>query len=288
MKAAITLSPEESRRLIAKAIVEMDVVKEALEKGTIALPLCSSAGYVAEEIMGKSINIGHYYCGFIHDDGWCRLAPELRQEGRGELIFRQGEPIWLDFPRESILKYIADMGPDDVVVKSGNVIDVDGRIGILVGDPDGGEAGRYLPHIISKGIKSIVPMTINKTLPVHLDDLINNMGTKAIKRRWSYGLTCGMLPWHGIVVTEIEAFKWLTEVEALPCGAGGFGSGAGSVSFFLQGEEESIAKAWKLVREVKGEPILEDWAGDCENCSAQDADSPLTCSTRRKTTKKRS
>lgn len=281
MNAAITLTPEESRRLIAKAIVKMEVVNKALKMGTIALPLCSSAGYVAEELLGQPINLEHYFCGFIHANGWCRLSPELRQKGKGQLIIQNGKPIWLDFPRESILGYISNLGPNDVVIKSGNIIDADGNVGVLVGDPDGGEAGRYLPHIIAKGINSIVPMTINKTLPIRLDDLVRNMGTKNLSRQRTYGLTCGMLPWYGTVVTEIESFKWLTGVEAFPCGAGGFGSGAGCVSFFLQGEEKAIGEVWKLVKNIKGEPSLKDWDGDCKKCSSQQTDSPLTCSTRR-------
>ncbi|HZJ76853.1 MAG TPA: hypothetical protein VFC70_04005 [Oscillospiraceae bacterium] len=286
MKAAVTLTPEESRRLIAKAVVQMDVVKRAKETGIIALPLCSTAGFVAEEIIGEQINLEHYYCGFIHADGWCRLAPEVREPGRGQLIIVKGEPKWLDFPKESIRDYIAELGPNDVVVKSGNIIDADGKVGMLVGDPDGGEAGRYLHHIISKGINSIVPMTINKTLPVQLDDLVNGMGTKVLQRKHTYGLTCGVLPWFGTIVTEIESFKWLTGADALPCGAGGFGSGAGCVSFLLQGPEVYVENAWNLVREIKGEPILKTWPGDCKQCSAQTPESPLTCSARRKSRKK--
>jgi hypothetical protein len=282
MKATVTLTPEESRRFIAWAVAEMDIVKKAMKDRIIALSLCTSSGYVAEELLGQKIDMTLYCCGYIHEDGWCYMPPDSRVGPKtGELILKKGKPIWLRFPEESISDYISGMGPEDVIVKSGNVRDSEGRVGCLLGDPDGGEAGRYIPHILGKGIKLIVPTTINKTLPVHLDQLTSSMGTKAIQKKYSYGLVCGMMPLPGIVVTEIEAFKWLSHVEALPVAAGGFGSGAGCVSFLLQGAEEDVKKAWKLVGKVKGEPSLKDLIRNCRDCAAPTAASPLTCSTRR-------
>ncbi len=283
MKATVTLTPEESRRLIARAVAQMDVVKSAMRKGVIGLGLCTSSGYVAEELLGKKIDMTLYCCGYIHKDGWCYMPPENRVGANtGELIFLDGEPKWLRFPEESISNYISKMGPQDVIVKSGNIRDIEGRVGSLLGDPDGGEAGRYLPHILAKGITLIVPTTINKTLPVRLDQLLGAMGTKAIPKKYSYGLICGMLPLPGIVVTEIEAFKWLANVEALPVAAGGFGSGAGCVSFLLRGSEDEVDDGWSLVGKIKGEPRLEDLVRECRTCAAPTPASPLTCSTRRK------
>jgi len=283
MKATVTFTPEESRRFIAWAVVKMEIVKKAMKEGIVGLSLCTSSGYVAEELLGKKIDMTLYCCGFIHENGWCYMPPESRVgPSTGELVLKKGKPIWLRFPDESISDFISDMGPKDVIVKSGNLRDSEGRVGCLLGDPDGGEAGRYIPHILGKGINLIVPTTINKTLPVRLDQLTSNMGTKAIPKKYSYGLVCGMIPLPGIVVSEIEAFKWLGDVDALPVAAGGFGSGAGCVSFLLQGSEEAIKKAWRLVRKVKGEPRLEDVLRNCKDCAAPTSGSPLTCSTRRK------
>ena len=162
MKATVTLTPEESRRLIAWAIVEMDLVKSAMKKGIVALTLCTSSGYIAEELLGDKIDMTLYCCGYIHKDGWCYMPPESRVgPNTGELLFKNGKPIFLTFPKRSISDYISEMGPEDVIVKSGNVRDLEGRVGCLLGDPDGGEAGRYLPHILGKGIPLIVPTTIN-------------------------------------------------------------------------------------------------------------------------------
>ncbi len=279
--AAVTLTPEESRRLIAKAIAGMDVVKRAMREGTIGLAMCSSAAFVAEELLGRKVNRDLYCCGFIHEDGWCWVHPEARgTEGR-QLLLRRGTPRWLDYPRETIADYIQAMGPGDIIVKSGNVLDREGKVGVLVGDLDGGEAGRYAPYIQSGGLTSIVPMTISKALPVRLERITAGMGTKAkvIDRKRTYGVACGMLPWPGTVVTELEAFKWLADAEALPVAAGGFDTGAGCVSFLLQGSEDSVDRAWRLVRGIKGEPRLRNLVGECKTCEVYAAES---CSARRK------
>ena len=195
MKATVTLTPEESRRIIALAVADMDIVKKAMKKGLVGLTLCTSSGYIAEELLGKKIDMMLYCCGYIHSNGWCYTPPDSRVGPEtGELVFKDGKPIWLKFPDESISDFISKMGPQDVIVKSGSVLDSEGKVGCLLGDPDGGEAGRYIPHVLGKGITLIVPTTINKTLPVRLDQLIGQMGTKAIQRKYSYGLVCGMMP----------------------------------------------------------------------------------------------
>lgn len=280
MNAAVTLTPEESRRLIARAIAGMDVIRKAMKVGTIGLAMCSSAGYVAEELLGQKMDLSAYACGFIHADGWCYVAPERRGPGKGQLIIRRGIATWLDFPRESLADLIADMGPGDVIIKSGNVLDTEGRVGILVGDADGGEAGRYLSHIQARGITSVVPMTIAKALPVSLDNVTRRLGSKAksIDKRRAYGVACGMLPWPGTVVTELEAFQWLSGAEALPIAAGGYGSGAGCVSFYLEGPGDAVDKAWKLVHGIKGEPPLKELFGVCKTCEIYKEEA---CSARR-------
>jgi len=292
--AAVTLTPEESRRLIAKALAGMDVVKKAMREGTIGLAMCSSAAFVAEELLGHKVNRDLYCCGFIHEDGWCWVHPETRgteahgpnPQGCGQILLRRGAPTWLDYPRQTLADHIEAMGPGDIIVKSGNVLDREGKVGVLVGDLDGGEAGRYLPFIQRGEIISLVPMTISKALPVRLERITAGMGTKAkvIDRKRTYGVACGMLPWPGTVVTEIEAFKWLAGAEALPIAAGGFDTGAGCVSFLLQGPEENVDQAWRLVREIKGEPRLRNLVGQCKTCEVYAAES---CSARRKFSHKR-
>ncbi len=53
MKAAFTLVPSESRRLIAKAVIQMKEVKIARKKAYIILGGGTTNGYIAQEFLGK-------------------------------------------------------------------------------------------------------------------------------------------------------------------------------------------------------------------------------------------
>ena len=52
MKAAFTLIPSESRRLIARAVVKMEEVRVALEKAYLILGGGTTNGYIAQELLG--------------------------------------------------------------------------------------------------------------------------------------------------------------------------------------------------------------------------------------------
>ena len=53
MKAAFTLTPAESKRLIAKAVVQMDELKEALQKAYVIINPGTTCSFVVQELLGK-------------------------------------------------------------------------------------------------------------------------------------------------------------------------------------------------------------------------------------------
>ena len=67
----VTLTPAESKRLIAKWVAVMPMVKRALEDGIVSLQMSSSNGYIYEEITGKHINKSNHMCGFLSAAGGC-------------------------------------------------------------------------------------------------------------------------------------------------------------------------------------------------------------------------
>ena len=69
MKAQIVLTPSESKRLIAKAVSQMENVKKALKKGRIVICRGSTNAYIAEEITGRRIDKGGYALGYIRSTG---------------------------------------------------------------------------------------------------------------------------------------------------------------------------------------------------------------------------
>ncbi len=149
------------------------------------------------------------------------------------------------------------MDAHDVIIKSGNILDPNRKAGTLVGLSNGGEYGKYLPYILARGITLIVPMTLNKSVPYLLDEIVLEMGITKISPHRTHGEPCGMLPLPGLVVTECEALETLTGARALPVAMGGIGDGRGTVTLLLVGEEQSVENAWSLIESLKGEPSLE-------------------------------
>ncbi len=263
MKSIVTLTPEESKRLIARAVVRMEPVKHAQVNGIIGLARCSSCAYIAEELIGRKIDRMRYCSGYIAGPGSCAV---LNTEQGKLLVLVRGQEKWLHYSEGNILKFIDEMDEDDVIVKSGNVIDPSGQVGTLVAHPAGGEAGYYLPYILSKGIRLIVPTLISKSIPFPLSRLLGSLGTSRVRVDRTHGIVCGMIPLPGTVVTELDAIRLLSGAEALPIGLNGIGSGKGSVTLLVEGSEEQVDASWGVINSIKGEPPLEELPSRCDAC----------------------
>jgi hypothetical protein len=74
------------------------------------------------------------------------------------------------------------------------------------------------------------------------------------------------MPLPGELVTEIDAFKLLGDVEVYVIGAGGIGGGEGSYTFMLDGDERVVKDIFERVKEIKGERNLDALRGSCKSC----------------------
>jgi len=68
MRAAIVLTPAESKRLIAKAVVQKDEIKKAMEKAYIILCEGSTNVMIAQELFGINIACENFTCGMSIPD----------------------------------------------------------------------------------------------------------------------------------------------------------------------------------------------------------------------------
>ena len=64
-------------------------------------------------------------------------------------------------------------------------------------------------------------------------------------------------PVFGNIITEIEALKIMTGVEAELVAAGGVGGAEGSCWLALTGTDEQLNKAEKIIRSAQDEPLFE-------------------------------
>lgn len=246
MKAMFTLTPPESKRLLAKATAKLDIVEDAKRDGLIIILWGSTTARVAEEILGKGVEKERYLAGIITKGVTCTASP---QERLPVIVLEKGELV--DIPWKEALQ---GFSAGDVLIKGANAVDPYGNVGILIGDREGGTIGASLPIVTARGAYLVVPVGLEKLIPSILDiDPTYGIDTMDI----SLGLACGLMPiTQAIVITEVEALEILADVEATPIAAGGLGDSQGSVVFVIEGPEEDVKKALEIVGSVKGEKPL--------------------------------
>ena len=236
MKACVVLKPSASKRLIARGVAALPVIQQALTSGTVVITLGTTNAFVAEELLGRSINRDVFAAGFV-DDRWNLNA---RISEAKEIVLREGKPI--EVPAEEL---IDSLGPGDVVIKGGNALDPWGTVGVLLGASSGGTVGRYLPPALARGVEIVIPIGLEKAIHASVTDLAAELGSGRIDH--CMGLPAGMHPLVGRVVTEIDALETLFAVEVMQVAAGGVGHGVGSVSLLIKGEDEAVNAAFELV-----------------------------------------
>ena len=258
MKAAFTLTPAESKRLIAKAVVQMDEVKEALQKAYVIINPGTTCSFVVRELLGTpkpepqryavGVNTHRLLC--VTDPGNRDPLPIILFEGKA--CSKTMEEALKDFRRQT------------VVIKGANALDPQGNVGIIMAGFDGGSMAKTVGTVVSQGLKYIVPVGLEKTI-ASVKEAAAWTGAKTLD--YSMGADFGMMPIpNALVVTEIQALKILAGVEARHIASGGIGESIGSVVLIIQGAEDRVRKAVSIVESVKGEPPIKGSKGVCETC----------------------
>jgi len=249
MKAQVTLTPAEGKRLIAKAISCMDSVQKAYQEGILIIATSTTTAYVAEELMGKEINKGMFTAGVVTKEG----ASITKADGRYKhYVFDKG--VLKECTTPELVPYLARMGPDDVMIKGANAIDPFGAAGILLAGSGGGTIGTAWGHLIRNGAQLIIAAGLEKLVPGPLDGVAPMMGTEVIDK--AMGWKCGMMVVQGQIITEMEAMKLLFGVDVIPVAGGGIDGAEGCKIFLLWGPAENVELAFEVLSEIKGEPKL--------------------------------
>jgi hypothetical protein len=250
MKVQLTLTPAEGKRLIAKAVASMENVKFAYENGTVIIATSTTNAYLVEELTGKEIpDKGMFTAGVVTKEGGGITIADGRYN---HYVFVEKELSECTTPQ--LVPYLAKMGPDDVFIKGANAIDPFGSAGILLHGGGGGTIGTAWGHIVRNGIQCIIPAGLEKLVPISLSDAAMKMGANALDK--AMGWPCGIMVIHGQVITEMEAFKLLFGVDAIPVAGGGIDGGEGCKVYLLEGPTENAEAAYELVIRIKGEPKL--------------------------------
>jgi hypothetical protein len=81
------------------------------------------------------------------------------------------------------------------------------------------------------------------------------------------GIKIGMIPiMNAKVITEIDAFRILFDLEAIHIGGGGQSGSEGSVVLVAEGDKKALDQAIDLIESIKGEPPPQPKKSLCINC----------------------
>lgn len=274
MRAQVTLISAESKKLIAKAVARMDMVKQALEEGMVVIHPSSSTIFIVEEIIGQRPPNDVWVCGVVIPKGTCnefgaRVALD-NQPGLLDLakvftfswVLKKGK-LESGIPLGTLL---SQMGEKDVYIKGVNALDIEGRVGILFGHRHlgGGTMGVVMSAYKQKRFNLIFPVGLEKLVPIPIKEAAKEALQK--KMDYSMGVPCGLLPCTGTVVTELNAIQILTGATATPIAAGGLGGAEGAITMVIKGEEQPVKKAIEYIEQVKGASLPQVREYNCAVC----------------------
>jgi hypothetical protein len=257
MKAVFTLTPAESRRLIAKAVVQMEEVKIAKEKAYIILPGGTTNGFVAQELLGEKVEPQRFTAGTNCSGFLCATNPSDRHPF--PIILERGR-----VSKKDIRAALEDFSIHTVFIKGANAIDPQGNVGIITSGWDGGTVGHSLGILTSTGLRYLVPVGLEKLIP-SVPEAVAAVGSKTFD--YSLGANFGMfIVCNANVVTEIRALKILANVSTKLVAAGGIGGSEGSVVLVAEGAEPDVTRAISLIESIKGEKPVPPLKGLCATC----------------------
>jgi hypothetical protein len=243
LKAHITLTVSESKRLIAKGVAAMDMVKKALTDGIVSISKGTTNGRVVEEITGEKIDRNSYVTGRIFPAKGAKNHVKL-SASLPDVVLKNGKKV----DGITSIESVADMKQGDVFIKGCNAVNYQQKLGgILIGHPTGGTIGGTLGTVVGRKIHLILPVGLEKS--VYAD--INELSRKVREDDDYIGGAPTLMPVSGHIITEIEALEILTSVKALQVAGGGVAGAEGSVWLLLEGEKAQLEKALEIIQECR-------------------------------------
>jgi len=145
-----------------------------------------------------------------------------------------------------------------------NAIDVYGHAAMMAGAPGGGPPGKAFTAMACEGMRIIIACGLEKLIPGNIIDLIKKTGRKSTDV--SYGMSVGLIPIFGDLITEQEALGLLGDVEVTVIGRGGLDDGPSALTMLMDGEPDEIKKVLTVIDRVRGARVsgLPESMVECE------------------------
>jgi hypothetical protein len=268
----VVLTPTETKKLLTKAVLNLDEVKRALDSGMLIVHPSSTTIFMLDELGFTLPSEGIWICGHISPKGLCiargmidailEIPDYAAEKYPFEFIIRKG--TLLPFEQSALGPALEEMTPDDLYIKGVNAIDPQGKAGILLAArSSGGSIGLVLKKQKEKKFKMILPAGHEKQIPIP----ISEAQKAAVRTTKSQGIPCSMWRIRGKIITEIDAFKQLFDIEAIPISAGGVCGAEGAFVWVLKGNDKNVEEAVKLCEEIHGHELPYSLnVYECEDC----------------------
>jgi|SRR5665648_35511 len=247
MRAQITLTSSESKRLIAKGVKALPSIQKALNNHTIILSGGTTNGFLVEELLGQPIEKKSAYTVGIVTEGKTGVSSE--EDRIPPYVITNGKAQERDFHWK---EYLPKIETGDVFIKGGNAVDHTGLAAVVASNTMGGTIGVAWGPLYARGIEIVVPIGLEKLVP-DVRKAVEFMAGHSIDE--AMGDKVGLMPMLGAtVITEITALELLYKVKAMCIAAGGVNGSEGAVILIIDGQENEVKKALEGIRSFKGEP----------------------------------
>jgi hypothetical protein len=249
------ITPAAGKRLIAKSLVALPDMIDALQNRVIVIIAGTTNGYVAEEMLKnihqeQAFSRKRFFRGITLPPNYSvnkhgRLDDESRFPG--DVVIRKG--VW--DKGKTINDVVDDLGMGDIIIKGANAVDlISQQAAILIGHPKGGTILVAMQAVIGRKAELYLPVGLEKRVSGDLSSIAQKVnGTNA------HG--CRYLVVGGKIITELQAIKTLSGAEAELIAAGGVCGAEGSCWIAVSGTKEQVKKAEAVISSVSGEPNFE-------------------------------
>lgn len=243
MRAQITITVSEGKRIIAKGIKKLPAIKNALTGGKIILKSGTTVSAISEELISLPLGI----CGRISGRG-TKCSKHALDTAHCVLIDK-GKVI--DISEEEKFEDSAlSLLEGDLLITGANLFDVYGNAAMMAGSPLGNYPGKIIPALNSEGVNIIIAVGLEKLSPIPISESIKAAGRKTIEI--SFGMAVGLIPIQGKIIHEQIAIELLAKVRATVVGKGGIMGGEGSTTLVVEGTQEEVHKIVDIVKIIKG------------------------------------
>jgi hypothetical protein len=245
------ISPAAGKRLIARALLQIPSIMDALRNNTIVIAAGTTNAYVAEEFLNvinqsegfsrkgffRGITLPHHY---IRTD-----SGNQAEENKflGDVVIVKG--IWER--GKTIFDVAEQLQMGDVILKGANAVNLAAKqAAVLIGHPTMGTTNPILQSCVGRRVELYLPVGLEKRVTCNLNEL-------ALKLNSPNATGPRLMPVSGNIVTELQAIQLLCSVDAELIAGGGVCGAEGTCWIAVTGTDDQIKKMDELFEEVQGE-----------------------------------